>query len=382
MQKNYSMELIGRYNKAEIFTEIIDSESISQIYGMLNVPAFADSQIKIMPDVHYGKGCVVGFTMTLNEWVCPRIVGVDIGCGINAYKIGKIDFQCSDFDKFLRENIPSGRETHSVKRDNYFSESPELSSLISKVGLKDYQRIVKSVGTLGGGNHFIELAKNEHDEIYLVIHSGSRYLGVLVCEFHINRAKEFLRQKFSGASAFNNFEFMPRENEGAEYVQDLKITQEYASTNRRVMAQILIEGFFNKKFSKCEVIESIHNYIDFKDKVVRKGATSARKGLAVIIPMNMRDGSIIATGLGNSEWNLSAPHGAGRLFGRGDAKKLISLQEFQESMEGIFSTCIDTSTIDESPMAYKPIDEIISRIKDSVEITNVIKPIYNYKASE
>lgn len=374
------MDIIGRFNTAKIYTEHVDNEALSQIYQLLNIPAFAGSQIRIMPDVHYGSGAVVGFTMSMNEFICPKVIGVDIGCGISAYNVGKVDISAAEFDIYLRENIPSGREVNSFRRDKYFDLTPELTALIQKVGLKDYDRIIKGIGTLGGGNHFIELAMDDEKNTWLIIHSGSRYLGLLVCEFHQKRAKSYLKNKFQGAGAYHNLEFMPLKEEGQEYIEDMKITQRYASANRRIMAQVLIEGFFVKKFNTCECIESVHNYIDFSDKVIRKGAISAPKDKLVIIPMNMRDGSILARGKGNADWNYSAPHGAGRLLSRGEAKEVVSMDEYKESMKGIYSTSIHESTIDESPMVYKPMDEIISKIKDAVEIISMLKPVYNYKA--
>jgi len=374
------MEIIGRYNTAKIYTENVDNETLSQIYQLLNIPAFANTQICIMPDVHFGSGAVVGFTMTMNDFICPKVIGVDIGCGISAYNIGKLDFSLPEFDVFLREHIPAGREVNSKRRDKYFDLTTDLSSLIQKVGLKDYDRIIKGIGTLGGGNHFIELAKDQEENNWLIIHSGSRYLGLLVCEFHIKRAKAYLKAKYQGAGAFHDIEYMPVAEEGVEYIEDMKITQRYASTNRKIMAQVLIEGFFLKKFNTCECIESVHNYIDFKDKVIRKGAISATSGRLMIIPMNMRDGSILARGKGNPDWNLSAPHGAGRLLRRGEAKELITLAEYKKSMQGIFSTSIHESTIDESPMVYKPMEEIVPKIQDTVEIISMLKPAYNYKA--
>lgn len=374
------MEIIGRYNNAKVFTDMVDAEATSQIYQLLNIPAFANSQIRIMPDVHYGSGAVVGFTMTLNEYVSPSVVGVDIGCGINAYNLGKLDFDASAFDNFLRKNIPAGREVNSFRRDKYFEESDDLNALINKVGQKDYDRIIKGIGTLGGGNHFIEVARDENENFWLIIHSGSRYLGLLVCEFHKQRAKRYMKEMFHGAGAYHNFEFMPLEGAGSEYAEDLKTTQQFASDNRRIMAQVLIEGFFRQKFNTCVCIESVHNYIDFRERIVRKGAISATKDKTVIIPMNMRDGSILATGKGNAHWNYSAPHGAGRLLSRGSAKEQVSMAEYREAMKGIFSSSVNESTLDESPMVYKPMQEIIDRIGDSVEINSILKPAYNYKA--
>jgi RNA-splicing ligase RtcB len=374
------MEITGRYNSAQIFAELVDGEATSQIYQLLNIPAFAGSQIRIMPDVHYGSSAVVGFTMTMNEFICPAVVGVDIGCGINAYRIGKMDFSAPDFDRFLKQHIPAGREVNSNRRGKYFEPSSDLTSLIQKVGPKDYDRVIKSAGTLGGGNHFIEIDKDEEENLWLVIHSGSRFLGLLVCDFHRMRARNYLREKFQGAGAYHHFEFMPLEMEGKEYIDDVNITQQFASDNRRVMAQVLIEGFFKTKFSSCELIESVHNYVDISDRVIRKGAIAAHCDKKVIIPMNMRDGSIIARGKGNAGWNYSAPHGAGRLLSRGSAKEVISMAEYRETMKGIYSTSVNESTLDESPMVYKPMEEILSQIADSVDILSFIKPVYNYKA--
>ncbi len=204
------MEITGRFNSAKVFTDVMDAEATSQIYQLLNIPAFAGSQIRIMPDVHYGSGAVVGFTMTMNEYICPAIVGVDIGCGINAYRIGRDDFSPRDFDEFLRTYIPAGREVNLSRKGKYFEPSEELTSLINKVGLKEYDRIVKSIGTLGGGNHFIEVARDEDESLWLIIHSGSRFLGLLVCDYHRMRARNYLRDKFQGAGAYHHYEFMQK----------------------------------------------------------------------------------------------------------------------------------------------------------------------------
>ncbi|NJK95746.1 MAG: RtcB family protein [Bacteroidales bacterium] len=233
---------------------------------------------------------------------------------------------------------------------------------------------------MGGGNHFIEVARDEEENLWLIIHSGSRFLGLLVCNYHRTRARNYLKEKYQGAGAYHHFEYMPIETEGKEYLEDLKITQQFASDNRRVMAQVLIEGFFKKKFSACPVVESVHNYVDFTDRVIRKGAISASKDKTVVIPINMRDGSLIARGKGNADWNFSAPHGAGRLLSRGSAKELISIAEYKESMKGVFSSCVNESMLDESPMVYKSMEEITSRIGDTVEILSILKPLYNYKA--
>jgi RNA-splicing ligase RtcB len=373
------MKIQGKYNSAEIFTENVDSDTLAQIYNLLNNPSIANSKIAIMPDVHMGKGAVVGFTMTFNNYIIPNIIGVDIGCGIEAYKIGKVEVDLDRFDMFVKENIPSGRSVHSNILN---SSSPELDRLIEKVAAEDYQRIISSIGTLGGGNHFLELDKDNELNIWLVVHSGSRNFGLKVCYYHQNKAKAYIKNKFKGAGAYHGMEFMPFEEGGAEYLEDMQIAQKYAFQNRTAMCRTIIEDFFNKVLTDCDHISSIHNYFNFKDKIIRKGAIAAPKDAKVIIPLNMRDGSIVAIGKGNPNWNFSAPHGAGRLLSRSESKELITMEEFQESMKGIFSSSIHSATIDESPMVYKPSDEIMNLIRDTVDIDFIMKPVYNFKSVE
>ena len=236
------------------------------------------------------------------------------------------------------------------------------------------------MGTLGGGNHFLELDKDDDDNIWLVAHSGSRNLGLKVCRYHQNKAKAFIRKAFDGAGAYHGMEYMTLDGGREEYLQDMKTAQEYAQMNREVMCRIIVEDYFDRKLSDRECISSIHNYFNFEDQTVRKGAIAAPAGEKVIIPLNMRDGSLIATGKGNRDWNCSAPHGAGRLFSRSESKALISLEEYEESMKGIFSSCVNPSTIDESPMVYKPSEQITELIRDTVEIGCAMKPIYNFKS--
>jgi len=374
------MNIQGKYNSAEIFTDNVDGEAIRQIYNMLNNPGFADSHIAIMPDVHVGKGAVVGFTMSFARYIIPSVIGVDIGCGIVAHKIGKPDLNLRDFDLFARENIPAGRQTHTGSAKKYFAPSPELTELTERVAPESYERVICSVGTLGGGNHFLELDRDDENNIWLVVHSGSRNLGLKVCRYHQTKAGEYIRKVFRGAGAYHRMEYMPLEEGGDEYLRDMKIAQEYAEQNRTVMSRIITEGFFGKKLSECESVSSVHNYFNFKDNIIRKGAISAPAGEKVIIPLNMRDGSVIATGKGNPKWNYSAPHGAGRLLSRSESKELITLEEFEESMKGIYSSSISSSTIDESPMVYKPSEEIMGQIRDTVDVDFVMKPIYNFKA--
>jgi len=373
------MKIQGKYNSAEIFTDNVDGKTIRQIYNLLNNPGVADSHIAIMPDVHVGKGVVVGLTMSFAEYIIPSLIGVDIGCGIAAYKIGNADLNLKKFDMFVMENIPAGRQTHTGFAKKYFAPSSELSGLIEKVAPKNYLRIICSVGTLGGGNHFLELDRDEENNLWLVVHSGSRNLGLQVCRYHQDRAKEYIKKEFKGAGAYHGMEYMSLEGGGDEYLEDMKIAQEYAVQNRTVMSRIIIEGFFGKKISECESVSSIHNYFNFEDKIIRKGAIAAPAGENVIIPLNMRDGSVIAAGKGNPKWNYSAPHGAGRILSRSESKELISLEEFEESMKGIYSSSISSSTIDESPMVYKSSEEIMGLIGDAVDIDFVMKPVYNFK---
>lgn len=376
------MIIQGKYNSAEIFTENIDEESIRQIYNLLNTPGFVDSQIRIMPDVHAGKGSVIGFTMSFNNYIVPTVVGVDIGCGMNAYNIGKCDIDLNSLDKFIHEAIPSGKEVRVSPVESKFTESEELFRLIKKVTEDDFDRVIRSIGSLGGGNHFIELDKDPKNNIWLVVHSGSRNLGLKVCNYHQNMAKEYIKKKFNGSRAYNDIEFMPMDEGGSEYLEDMKITQEYALQNRNTMCMIILEKFFGKKIKDCESIISIHNYINFSDKIVRKGAISAHDGEKVIIPLNMRDGSIVAKGKGNKNWNYSAPHGAGRILSRSGAKKVVSLEAYKEAMKNVYSSNVNKSTIDESPMAYKPSEEIIELINDTANIDFIMKPIYNFKGGE
>ncbi|WP_028582354.1 RNA-splicing ligase RtcB [Desulfogranum japonicum] len=374
------MEITGKYNSATIFTDTIDEAALSQLYNMLNIPCFQDSRIAIMPDVHMGKGSVVGFTMSSNRYINPNVIGVDIGCGITALNLGQVHINLEQFDNFVHSAIPAGSDIHSTINTQRAAAVPELDKLIRKVAPTEHQRILLSIGSLGGGNHFIELDKDDHANIWLIIHSGSRNLGLQVCRFHQQKAKQALKEEFKGAGAYHGMEYLTHENGGNEYLSDMRIAQAYAELNRLTIAQILTEGYLSQKLSHCRQITSVHNYFNFADNIVRKGAISAHKGESVIIPLNMRDGCIIGTGKGNPEWNFSAPHGAGRLLKRGEAKTLISLAEYKEAMQGIYSTCVSERTIDESPMAYKDTNELQQLITDCVDIETIIQPIYNFKA--
>jgi len=417
----------GKYNKAIIFTDIIDKSAIDQIKSLLNLEYFKDSKISIMPDVHAGAGCVIGLTMTLNNYVIPNLVGVDIGCGMLTMKInksnlkekinqkilvdlnGEININFEMFDNFIKKNIPSGFDKNKniderINNNDKFIEDiikihvkdlyknndlkinkiENLDSFIDKV-IKISEKVninpeeqLRAIGSLGGGNHFIEIDIDDEKNLYIVIHTGSRHFGWQIANFHQNKAKRYCEKK--GYKVQNSLAFLEG-IEKEEYLNDMLIAQLYAKINRFIIA-LRILNYLNLDIKEISYFETIHNYINFKDKIIRKGAISAYKGEKVLIPLNMRDGSLICIGKGNLDWNFSAPHGAGRIMSRNEAKKKLSLNDFKESMKGIFSTTISKDTIDEAPFVYKPINEIIERISDTVEIEKIIKPIFNFKAPE
>lgn len=416
----------------KIFTNNIENEALEQINLLLNQESFKNCKVRIMPDVHAGKGCVIGFTADLGDKVIPNIVGVDIGCGMLCVELGKIDLDLEELDKVINENIPSGRNIREHKLINF----DKINNLYCLRELKETKKFNRAIGTLGGGNHFIEVDVAEDNNKYLVIHTGSRNLGKQVADYYQNlaielcsgkeemfkRKEEIIRtykeqgRKQEIQKALKELEEEYKQNkptlpnelcylEGKYremYLHDMKICQEYASLNRRYIVIQILKNYgirvqnFNSNGTKLiyepyqyinlnggtyfNIFETIHNYISFDDNIVRKGAISAKKGERVLIPINMKDGSIIAVGKGNEDWNNSAPHGAGRIMSRMKAKEKFNLEEFKESMQGIYSTSIVEETIDEAPFVYKPMQEIIENIKDTVEIQKIIKPIYNFKA--
>lgn len=396
----------------KIFTDNIEPEALNQIYTLIKQPAFADCKVRIMPDVHAGKGCVIGFTADLGDKVIPNIVGVDIGCGMLCCEIGKIDIDYAKLDSVIREHIPAGR----VVREEKISFG-QLENLHCKDQLKNMEWLKCSLGTLEGGNHFCEVDEDSEGVKYLVIHTGSRNLGKQVAEIYQQMAvddmqgtdrlaeeRKKLIAEYKATSRQKDIQKglaelkrkwqpdklnIPKElcyltGEHREmYLHDMKICQEFARVNRRTIQDIIFY-YMGWTFSRScmERFQTIHNYIDHDTNIVRKGAISAKAGEKVLIPINMRDGCIIGIGKGNADWNCSAPHGAGRIMSRSKAKENVSLEEYQESMKGIYTTSVSRSTIDESPMVYKPIDEILQHIKDTVEIVKIIKPVYNFKASE
>ncbi len=374
----------GKYNSANVMIDELDQETISQIYSFLNHPAFAKTYIAIMPDTHAGAGAVIGFTAKMNDYIIPNVIGVDIGCGVNAYPLDNTTIDFEALDKFIKKNIPSGFSIRSEvgMDDAVYQHLPKgfaakVRETAGKTG-QDIDRALCSFGTLGGGNHFIEIDKTDDGQFWLVIHSGSRNFGLRVATYHQNKAKELIKQMFMGADAYKGLEYLPMDLGGKEYLDDMKIAQEYATHNRAIMAKHLIDGFFKSEWH-IPVI-SIHNYINFEDKIIRKGAVSAHGNERLIIPFNMRDGVLICRGRDNKKWNYSAPHGAGRILSRRQAKDTIKLEDFQSAMEGIYTTTATKATIDESPMAYKDKDVIVKAIAETVDIEFFMKPVYNFKA--
>lgn len=435
----------------KIFTDDIEQEAVNQINELLDQEAFKDSKIRIMPDVHAGKGCVIGFTGNLGNKVIPNIVGVDIGCGMLCVELGNIDLDLKKLDEIIHNSIPSGMNVNDEVYE-YF----DISKLLCHKELKNKDEwLEKSLCSLGGGNHFIEIDIDEDNNKYLVIHTGSRNLGKQVAEIYQEKAikycsydeemnlekqniiKEYKKQhrekeiekklieiskKYDGKTKLPKelcyLEGQLREN----YLHDMKLCQEYASLNRLTISRIILKEYFDAgnvvplvehnfknnteslqgliilgkddgifptinggMFSHSGTVhlfETIHNYISFEDNIVRKGAISAKKGEKVLIPMNMRDGCIIGVGKGNDDWNQSAPHGAGRIMSRMKAKETFNLDEYKESMKDIYTTSVNEDTIDEAPFVYKPMQEIIDNIDDTVDIIKIIKPIYNFKASD
>lgn len=392
----------------KIFTKNIEEEAIKQIDELLEQEPFKDCKVRIMPDVHTGKGCVIGFTADLGNKVIPNIVGVDIGCGMLCVELGNIELNLKKLDNIINEHIPAGRNIREQKLIDF----EKINELYCLRELKESKKFNRAIGTLGGGNHFIEIDIDDEGNKYLVIHTGSRNLGKQVADYYQNLAielcsgkeelfkkkekiiKEYKEQgrKSEIQQALKDLEKEYKNNnpdlpkdlcylEGKYremYLHDMKICQEYASLNRCYIARAILLNMGMQIYQKH--FETIHNYISFEDNIVRKGAISAKKGEKVLIPINMRDGSIIAIGKGNEDWNNSAPHGAGRIMSRMKAKETFKLDDFKESMKGIYTTSVVEETIDEAPFVYKTMQEIIDNIQDTVEIQKIIKPIYNFKA--
>ncbi len=367
------IEIKGKYNTAIVYTDIVEESAYVQIEGLCNQTFFSDSKIRIMPDVHAGAGCTIGTTMTIKNKVAPNLVGVDIGCGIETVKLDCKFIEPEKLDKIIYQNIPSGKKIR--KKAHRYAEEIDLDELICKKEVNT-QRGYLSIGTLGGGNHFIEIDKDDDGNIYLCVHSGSRNIGLQVANYYQKRAQEYCKDNnisVDKALAYLEGQLME------DYLHDMKIMQKFASLNRMAMVDTILRGLNVKA---VDSFSTIHNYIDMDNMILRKGAVSAEDGKKLIIPINMRDGSLICEGKGNPDWNFSAPHGAGRLFGRKAAREKFSMKEFRDSMEGIFTTSVHKDTLDECPMAYKSMDAITDHIGDTAEIINIIKPVYNFKAGE
>ena len=388
----------------KIFAKTIDEKAKAQIDTLLAQEAFAACKVRIMPDVHAGAGCVIGFTADLGDKVIPNIVGVDIGCGMLTVELGKVDVDFDKLDKVIRENVPSGMNVNDTPNNPFV-----LAELKCFKSLRNTDWIERSIGTLGGGNHFIEIDTDDNGNKYLVIHTGSRNLGKQVCEIyqdiavynlHGNGARKqevdkliaeyktsgrqgeiadgiaAIKKKFGGAIPKDLCYLEGKERQ--DYLHDMGYCQYFAIMNRQEIANTIMRkmGWTGLGF------ETIHNYIDRESNIVRKGAISAKKGESVLIPINMRDGCIIGVGKGNEDWNCSAPHGAGRIMSRAQAKEMLKLDDYRETMNGIYTTSVCSETIDEALQAYKPMQEIVDCISDTVAIEKIIKPIYNFKAKE
>ena len=366
------IELKGKHNTAKVFTDTAEPTAISQIEHLLNQEFMTSSRIRVMPDTHAGMGCTIGTTMTITDKIVPNLVGVDIGCGMETVLLNDKHLELAQLDKAIHQHIPAGFAVRSSP--HHFNEQIDLTALRCAEHV-NLTRAELSIGTLGGGNHFIELDADSDGQIYLVVHSGSRNLGKQVCDYYQNAAADSLNRTGKGADRVLAY------LEGKlfdDYLNDMAIVQRFADLNRKAIVKELEKRV---KLNINDQFMTIHNYIDLDNMILRKGAISAQKGERMLIPMNMRDGSLICIGKGNDDWNYSAPHGAGRIMSRSTAKKSITLSQYEKSMNGVFSSTVNRSTIDEAPQAYKPMDEIIENIGDTVHIEKTIKPLYNFKAA-
>ena len=407
------IEIQGKYEKAIIYNDNVEEEAYKQILELTNHPMSKDSNIRIMPDVHAGKGCVIGYTAKLTDKLVPNLIGVDIACGVLVAKLNKIKIDFQKLDDFIRINIPLGRNVREdispniEKLFNTFESFNIFSKAICELAEETNQNIayvIQSLGTLGGGNHFIEIDIDEDDNKYLLVHTGSRNFGKCIAEYYqdiavkniIGMSKEIfdekineIRQKFSGKEIEKQINKLrnickPKKT-GLEYLERphidryldaMQVAQLYAQVNRRIIGSSISEflGVIDPY-----ILETVHNYIDFDDNIIRKGAIAAPEGKELIIPLNIRDGAILGKGKGNSDWNCSAPHGAGRICSRGDAKRQFNIEDYEREMKGIWSSSVNESTLDESPFAYKNSEEIINYLEPTVEVVKRLKPIYALK---
>ncbi len=399
------LEVSGRYNQAKIFTDVVDQASIAQVIELCNQEFTVGSRIRLMPDVHAGAGCTVGTTMTITNKVVPNLVGVDIGCGMETARIREDHIELQKLDKLIYEKIPSG-----------FAVRPAVHRYAGQIDLEELYcakhiqmlRAEKSIGTLGGGNHFIEVDRDDEGRLYVIVHSGSRRLGLEVATYYqeegykvLNRTDEasldqlIAEMKAAGRQKEIQKELKRRKSQklagiprqlayvsGAlfdQYIHDMKIVQRFAELNRQAMMDEIVKGM---KLHVEEQFTTIHNYIDTDAMILRKGAVSAKAGEQILIPINMRDGSLLCIGKGNEDWNCSAPHGAGRLMSRGEAKQTFTVSEFKKQMDGIYTTSVGRATLDECPMAYKGMEDILENIGPTAEVARIIRPVYNFKAGD
>ena len=399
------IEVSGKYNSAKIFTDVVDQASIAQVILLCSQEFAQGSRIRMMPDIHAGAGCTVGTTMTIRDKVVPNLVGVDIGCGMETVRLRERHLELQQLDKYIRQRIPSGFSIRD--KAHRYMEKVDLSALRCYKSV-DPLRAEKSLGTLGGGNHFIEVDRDENGDLYLVIHSGSRHLGLEVANFYQNEAYQRLNgssradaealvaqlkaegrdkeiQKALKALKGTKRTSVPKPLAYAQgelfddYIHDMAIVQQFAALSRQAMVDELLRGL---KLHAQDSFTTIHNYIDMEAMVLRKGAVSAKEGERLLIPINMRDGSLICVGKGNPDWNCSAPHGAGRLMSRADAKHSFTVSQFKKEMDGIYTTSVGKSTLDECPMAYKTMSDIVDNIGETARIEKIIRPVYNFKAGD
>jgi RNA-splicing ligase RtcB len=405
------LEVNGRYNTAKVFTDVVDEKSLQQIQVLCDQEFTEGSKIRLMPDVHAGAGCTIGTTMTIKDKIVPNLVGVDIGCGMETLMIHKDseasrNFNPAILDTIIRKNIPCGYDVR--KFTHKYVDEVEWDNI---KGQYSKNRARLSLGTLGGGNHFIEADRDEEGNLYIVVHSGSRHAGLEIAEYYQEMAWRQLNGKTKADidAMIAELKAAGRQNEIEEkrqelntqirtsipkdlayvsgylfddYINDMRILQHFAQLNRKAMIDVISIGLHLKKEEIIDQFTTIHNYIDTENMILRKGAVSSQKGEKLLIPINMRDGSLVCIGKGNDDWNCSAPHGAGRVMSRMKAKKTLSMEEFKAEMSGIYSTTVSKETLDEAPMAYKTMDDIVANIGPTADIVNVIKPIYNFKAAE
>lgn len=397
----------GKFNSAKVFTNVVEETAWNQIRNLCDQEFARNSKIRIMPDVHAGAGCTIGTTMTIKDKVVPNLVGVDIGCGMETIQLKNSHLELQKLDRLIYDKIPSGY--HIREHGHKYNEDIDLTELRCKEAARiNMDRAVRSLGTLGGGNHFIEADKDEEGNIYVVIHSGSRHLGLEVATFYQEQAYKMLNgnRKVDIGQLIKDYQKDGREQEiqsaidglkaqiktevprelayvsgelMKDYIHDMKIVQRFAMLNRKAMMDEIIRGM---KLKVVEEFTTIHNYIDTEARILRKGAVSAKLGEKLLIPINMRDGSLICVGKGNEDWNYSAPHGAGRLMSRKEAKNTFTVSAFKKEMKDIYTTSVNGETLDECPMAYKNMDDIVNNIGGTAEVIKVIKPIYNFKAGE